>query len=347
MKDIYYPSHDGLTTVHACLWLPEGEIKGVVQIIHGMCEYASRYSSFAEFLNKHGYAVCAEDHLGHGQSVKSKDDLGFFTVGRDNNVIIRDIRALQLAVKKQVGDKPYFILGHSMGSFFCRKYISLYGEDFNGAVIMGTGYKNKFTLYAALFMVRLNSVFYGWRNRSPFIKKLAFGNYNKKFSPARTENDWLSVNAENVDKYNADELCNFSFTNNGYYGLFSVINDACSHKTIKAVPETLPVYFVAGAEDPVGDYGKGVQKTYDKFLKAGVKDVNITLYEGARHEILNDDCKEEVCNDILTFLEAHPVIVKPQSIEEAKDIKEEVTEGATEKAPAEEEAVGTEENAAE
>lgn len=303
MQDIYYPSHDGVTTVHACVWKPEGEIKGVVQIIHGMCEYAARYAPFAEFLNSKGYLVCADDHLGHGQSVKDKSCLGYFNKERDTDTVIADIRALQLAVKKQTEGKPYFVLGHSMGSFICRKYISLYGADFNAAVIMGSGFKSKATLNFALFFVRLNALFCGWKHRSRLIKKLAFGSYNKKFSPARTENDWLSKNAENVDKYEADELCGFSFTNNGYNFLFHIIKDACSHKTISAVPENLPVYFVAGADDPVGDYGKGVKKAYEKFKKAGVKDVSITLYEGGRHEILNDDCKEEVMNDILSFYE--------------------------------------------
>ena len=303
MQDIYYPSHDGVTTVHACVWKPEGEIKGVVQIIHGMCEYAARYAPFAEFLNSKGYLVCADDHLGHGQSVKDKSCLGYFNKERDTDTVIADIRALQLAVKKQTEGKPYFVPGHSMGSFICRKYISLYGADFNAAVIMGSGFKSKATLNFALFFVRLNALFCGWKHRSRLIKKLAFGSYNKKFSPARTENDWLSKNAENVDKYEADELCGFSFTNNGYNFLFHIIKDACSHKTISAVPENLPVYFVAGADDPVGDYGKGVKKAYEKFKKAGVKDVSITLYEGGRHEILNDDCKEEVMNDILSFYE--------------------------------------------
>ena len=305
MKDIYFPSHDGETTIHACIWAPEGEIKGVVQIIHGMAEYAARYAPFAEFLNKHGFLVCADDHLGHGQSVKSKDDLGYFNKKRDTGIIIEDIRALQLAVKKHTGDKPYFILGHSMGSFFCRKYISLYGEDFTGAIIMGTGFKSNATLFGAQFFVRGNALFRGWRNRSKLITKLAFGSYNKKFKPARTENDWLSKNAQNVDNYEADELCGFTFTNNAYNGLFSIIKQACSSKTINAVPKKLPVYFVAGADDPVGDYGKGVKKAYDKFVKAGVEDVSITLYEDSRHEILNDDCKDKVCADILDFINAH------------------------------------------
>lgn len=305
MQDIYFPSHDGETTVHACIWKPEGEARGVVQIIHGMCEYAARYAPFAEYLTSKGFIVCADDHLGHGQSVKSKDDLGWFNRQRSTDIVIEDIRSLQLEVKKRTEGLPYFILGHSMGSFFCRKYISLYGEDFNGAIIMGSGFKSKLTLNTALFAVKLNALFCGWRNRSKLIKNLAFGSYNKKFKPARTENDWLSENPQNVDDYEKDELCGFPFTNNGYYILFSIIKQACSAKTIKAVPKDLPVYFVAGADDPVGDYGKGVIKAKDKFVKAGVKDVSIKLYPRSRHEILNDNCKMQVCGDILAFINKH------------------------------------------
>lgn len=305
MQDIYYPSKDGITTIHACIWKPEGEIKGVVQIIHGMCEYAARYSPFAEYLTEHGFLVCAEDHLGHGQSVKDKSLLGYFNKERSTDTVIEDIRALQLKVKDTAGDKPYFVLGHSMGSFFCRKYISVYGRDLDGAVVMGTGFKGGVTLGSALLLVRLNALFCGWKNRSRVIKKLAFGSYNKKFKPKRTESDWLSVDTGNVDNYIADEQCNFSFTNNGYAILFGIIRQACSDKVISAVPENLPVYFVAGKDDPVGDYGKGVVKAKQKFEKAGVKDVSITLYEGARHEILNDTCKRQVMDDLLDFFEKH------------------------------------------
>lgn len=303
MNDIFYPSHDGETTIHACIWRPAGEIRGVVQIIHGMCEYAERYTPFAEFLNAHGYLVCAEDHLGHGKSVKSEEDLGFFNKQRSTQIVLDDIRALQLAVMKQTEGKPYFILGHSMGSFFCRKYISLYGSEFKGAIIMGSGFKSKATLNTALAAVKLNALFKGWRNRSKLIKNLAFGSYNKKFKPARTSNDWLSKDPENVDNYEKDGLCGFDFTNNGYYILFSIIKQACSKKVIEAVPEDLPVYFVAGAMDPVGDYGKGVIKAAQKFRKAGVKKVGLDLYGDARHEILNDFCKEQVQADILDFID--------------------------------------------
>lgn len=305
MEDIFYPSKDGKNTIHACIWRPQGEVKGVVQIIHGMSEYASRYSPFAEFLALNGYLVCADDHLGHGLSVKSKEDLGYFNEKNDYKIVVEDIRGLTDIVKKQVQDKPYFVLGHSMGSFFCRKYISLYGKELAGAVIMGSGFKDKVTLNTALFMVGFCALFGGWRKRSKLVKSLAFGSYNKKFKPARTDNDWLSVNTQNVDEYNADPLCGVDFTLGGYKVLFSIIKQACSNKVINAVPKDLPVYFVAGEDDPVGDYGKGVIKAKRKFEKAGVKDVDITLYKNSRHEILNDNCKDKVYSDVLGFFNKH------------------------------------------
>lgn len=302
MKDVYFPSHDGKHTVHACIWQPDGEICGVVQIIHGMEEYAARYAPFAEFLTSKGYLVCADDHLGHGRTAKDKNELGYFTDERNVNLVIEDIHSLYIHAKKLAQDKPYFIMGHSMGSFFCRKYISVYGKELDGAIIMGSGFKSKATLNFALFFVKLNAAFCGWKHKSKLIKKLAFGSYNKKFKPAKTDVDWLSKESDNVQNYIADEYCGFTFTNNGYYYLFSIIKQACSKKCIAAVPDKLPVYLVAGADDPVGDYGKGVKKLYKKLLKAGKEDVSITLYEGGRHEILNDFCKDKVQADILEFL---------------------------------------------
>ncbi len=303
MQDIYYPSKDGKNTVHACLWLPQGKAKAVVQLIHGMCEYAERYAHFAQFLNEHGYIVCADDHLGHGKTAKTEADLGYFNDQRDYNIVVEDIHELKLTVQKQTGELPWLVLGHSMGSFFCRKYISVYGDEFVGAVIMGTGFKSSITLNTALSAVKASARSHGWRYRSNTIKKLAFGSYNKKFRPARTGNDWLSKNPQNVDAYEKDPLCGFDFTNNGYFILFSIIKQACSKQVINAVPKNLPVYFVAGALDPVGDYGKGVIRAVNKFHKAGVKSVSLTLYEDSRHEILNDDCKQQVQNDLLAFFE--------------------------------------------
>lgn len=303
MQHIYYPSADGRTTVHACIWRPEGEIKGVVQLIHGMAEYAERYAPFAEYLTVRGYLVCADDHLGHGKSVVSEEDLGYFTDGKSNSVVLADIRKLTLTVREKYGSVPYFVLGHSMGSFFCRKYIADYGKEFSGAIVMGTGFQPAVATGAGKFLSRLIALFKGWKHRSKWIDRMAFGSYGKRFTENRTPFDWISKNQENVDRYIADELCGVTFTCSGFYGLFSIVGTACKNKTIKAVPKDLPIYLVAGSDDPVGNYGKGVIKLYDKLSKYGVKDLSMTLYRDARHEILNDDCAPQVMEDILGFIE--------------------------------------------
>lgn len=301
MENVYYTSANGKNTVHACIWKPQGEICGVVQIIHGMSEYAERYAPLAKALAKRGFLVCADDHLGHGKTAENLTDLGHMGDGGDYKTVLQDIRKLTHIAKKYAPDKKYFVLGHSMGSFFCRAYIAEYGAELCGVVVMGTGFKSRATLNSALFITNLVKLFRGARYKSNGIKSLAFGSYNKKFKPVRTEYDWLSKNPENVDNYLADELCGQDFTLGGYKVLFSVIKRACSQKAINAVPENLPVLFVAGAEDPVGDYGKGVLKAAEKFKKAGVKDVRVKLYENCRHEILNDDCKEQATSDVLEF----------------------------------------------
>ncbi len=304
MQDVYYSSKDGNTTVHACVWHPEGEAKGIVQIIHGMAEYAERYAPFAEFLNEAGYIVCADDHLGHGKSVVSENDLGYFTDGNSNDTVLSDIRQLTVIMKEKYPDAPYFALGHSMGSFFLRKYIALYGEELCGAVIMGTGFQPAIATGAAKLLSRFVALFKGWHYRSKMIDNAAFGSYNKKFE-GRTPYDWLSQNPENVDNYIADELCGVPFTCSGFYGLFSIVGTACKAKTIKAVPVDLPIYLVAGKDDPVGGYSEGVIKLYDKLAKHGVKDLSMTLYDGARHEILNDNCAPQVMEDVLDFFDSH------------------------------------------
>jgi alpha-beta hydrolase superfamily lysophospholipase len=303
MENIYYPSKDGRTTVHACMWQPQGEIKAIVQIVHGMAEYAERYSLFAEFLTERGYLVCAEDHLGHGKSVTDRDKLGYFTEGDGSAVVLDDIRQLTLIAKEKAAGVPLIIIGHSMGSFFTRKYISLYGEELAGAVIMGTGYLSKVTTSAGKFIARTIALFKGWEHRSKLVNKLSFGTYNKKVKDNKTEYDWLSLNEQNVQSYIADPDCGIMFTLSGFYTLFSIAAQACKKGTIKSVKKDLPLLILSGGDDPVGGYSKGVIKFYDKLVKNGVEDVELILYSDARHEILNDDCNTQVKEDILLFLE--------------------------------------------
>ena len=301
MQDFYYLSSDQKTQIHACVWKPQGEVKGVVQIVHGMAEYVARYDEFATFLASNGFLVCGEDHLGHGQSVCSNNVLGFFAKGKSSHLVLDDIRALHLNIKGEYAGVPYFMLGHSMGSFFARVYASLYGEELAGLVVVGTGVQPAIATGAGKFLCKLIATFRGWHYQSKMIDGIAFGSYNAQIKDAKTKFDWLSVDEENVQKYIADDLCGYPFRCGGFYGLFEIIARACKGKTYANTPKNLPVFITSGADDPVGSYGKGVEKVYQKYVKAGLTDVSATLYRGARHEILNDVCAEQVYDDLLTF----------------------------------------------
>ena len=303
-SEVYYSSSDAKTNIHACIWQPAREVRAVLQIVHGMAEYAERYANFAVALAERGVLVCAEDHLGHGKSVSSEKELGYFADKKGYGCVLEDIRTLAKIVSSKYQGVPYFMLGHSMGSFFCREYIAQYGKEFAGAIIMGTGVQPAMLTGFGKFVAALTALFCGWKHRSRLIDRLAFGSYNKKFE-GRTPYDWLSADKTNVDNYIADDLCGATFTCGGFYTLFSIIAQACRGATIKSTPKDLPVYLVAGGDDPVGAYSKGVVKLYDKYNKAGLSDVQMTIYNGARHEILNDLCAPQVMEDISSFLTEH------------------------------------------
>lgn len=304
MRDIYYHSSNKKTTIHAVVWEPQGEPKGVVQIVHGMAEYAARYNAFASYLIKQGFVVCGEDHLGHGLSVESKDDLGFFGKGKSANLVLSDIRSLHLKMNDLYPDLPYFLLGHSMGSFFSRVYASEYGDELSGLIVVGSGMQPFLATHSGKIMCRVIAAFKGWKHRSKTIDKIAFGTYNSKITDAKTPFDWLSADDKNVNAYLADELCGFMFTCGGFYGLFEIIERACRFKTFSKTPKRLPVFVLSGIDDPVGDYGSGVKRIAENYRRAGVRSVELTLYDGGRHEILNDFCAEQVYEEVLQFINA-------------------------------------------
>ena len=302
MEDLFYPSADGRHTVHACIWRPDGAVKGVLQIIHGMEEYAARYAPFAEEAARRGFLVCAEDHLGYGGTAED-GEYGHLPQGGEE-IVLSDIAALTDRAAELAPGVPLFIMGHSMGSFFCREYIARAGKRFSAAVIMGTGFKGKCTLSAALLLTKLIARTKGSAYKSPLIKKLAFGAYNKKFRPVLTGYEWLSADTDSVDRYVADGLCGFGFTCGGYLALFNIMKKSCSGRAFRGVSKELPLRIMSGAADPVGDRGRGVKKVYRKYLRAGQREVKLSLYGGARHEILNDGCFPAVCEEIFAFLEA-------------------------------------------
>lgn len=303
-NDFYYPSSDGETQIHAVKWMPTVKPVAMLQIVHGMVEFIERYDEFAEYLASNGIMVVGNDHLGHGQSVANEDRYGFFKLENGNEALLKDINALRLNTAESYPDLPYFILGHSMGSFLTRQYLARYGEGLAGAIIMGTGSQPTVMLNVGKWLSSLIASFKGWNYRSKFIDNLAFGAYNKRFEPSRTSRDWLTKDADIVDSYIANPQCTFMFTVNGYYNLFYSIKDCQNKKNIDRIPKTLPVFFVAGKDDPVGNFGKGVVKACDGFKKAGISDVALKLYKDDRHEILNETDRETVFDDILKWIQS-------------------------------------------
>ena len=302
MKTLKLKSRYDELDLSVSIFEPTGiQPKGILQISHGMAEHKERYYPFMEFLAANGWISVIHDHRGHGESVKSPEDLGHMYSG-GAEALVEDLKLVQDKVKSDYPGLKWVLFGHSMGSMVVRAFTRKYDDSICSLIVCGCPSDNP-AKGVALFLAKAIGLFLGDRHCSKFINALAFGSYNKRFE-GRTEYDWLSVNKENVDRYIADELCGVPFTCNAFYGLFSIIHEACKGSTIKAIPDKLPLLLVSGKDDPVGGYGKGVIKLYDKLSKYG-KDVTMTLYEGYRHEILNDDCAPLVEDDIVEFIEAN------------------------------------------
>ena len=277
----------------------EAPPKAVLVIAHGMAEHSARYDHFASFLAERGYAVYMNDHAGHGRSAQIN---GHFADRNGWENVVNDLNALMDEAQKEHPGLPLFLMGHSMGSFLLRQYLTMYGNGLSGAVIMGTGHHGALVLDAGLFMCRVIALFKGWKYRSKFINDLSFGGYNKNFRNDATGATWLSANVENCERYAEDPLCSFMFTVNGYYQMFKGLKVLVKKGSVEKIPKELPILFVAGTEDPVGNFGKSVRKVYGKYRAAGIQDVKIKLYKGDRHEILNETDRQQVYADLYRWM---------------------------------------------
>lgn len=302
-QEFYFPSTDGQTTIHASEWIPEGTVRAVLQISHGMVEYIGRYDRFAQYLNEHGFYVVGNDHLGHGESVVSDEKLGYFKHPDGNECVIADLHRLRQITEEKYPGVPYFMLGHSMGSFLIRQYMMLHGQGLAGVIVMGTGSQPEMVLKAGKVICRMIAGFRGWQHRSQLVNIMAFASNNQKFRPARTHMDWLTKDTEIVDAYLKNPWCTYTFTLNGFYQMFRGIQFVQKEENVRRIPKELPLLVVSGADDPVGGFGKGVQAVYDGFLAAGLKDVEMVLYDEDRHEILNETDYEMVYGDLHAWLE--------------------------------------------
>jgi len=304
-NEFTFPSADGKTAIHAVEWLPEVAPRAVLQIAHGVSEFILRYEPFAAYLTGQGFAVVGHDHLGHGDSVAPGAARLYFGPAGSWNWVVEDIHTLRTLTGEKFSGLPYFLLGHSMGSFLARTYLIRHPGTVDGAIIMGTGQMPGFVLSAGKAVASLMAGRVGEDHPHPLVENLAFGTYNKTFAPNRTAYDWLSVSEANVDWYISHPLCGGNPTTGLFREMLGGMAYIGKPRNLAQMEKSMPILFISGEMDPVGNCGKGVRQAYESFLRAGMSDVTLKLYPSLRHEILCEDCRQTVFEDIFHWLKSH------------------------------------------
>ena len=293
------PSVDGIHALYGKLYVPSGEIKGYFHLVHGMTEHIGRYDELLKTLASFGYLAFAFDNLGHGRTVNDKSELGFISHKNGWKLLCEDLNLFYKAVKDEYGDKPYYLYGHSMGSFIVRVAVGFTVEP-EKVILSGTGGKNNLA-GLGIALIKFLKAFKGDRHVSKFFDKIVFGSYNKKFENEGSKRSWLTSDASVRARYDADELCAYRFGLSALSDLITLNKIANSKKRYKTYPKTKTL-LVSGKDDPVGKFGAGVLEVYNNFKKAGVP-AEVKLYSG-RHEVHNEPLiKDEVIKDIINFIE--------------------------------------------
>jgi alpha-beta hydrolase superfamily lysophospholipase len=260
------------------------EPRAVIQLSHGMCEYVERYAAHAEYFCSQGFVFAGNDHLGHGETAKNSEELGFIERSCD---LTDDLSKFTDILKERYPKLPIFLLGHSMGSFILRDYMTKYKEKINGAILSGTAGPGDPTALGKILASLLGKI-YGSHHRSRLLFSMSLGAYSKKFGKDASPEAWISSDSNVWDAYKNDKFCHFVFTVHGYRVLFDVLGRVSKKAWAKAVPSDLPVLIVSGKDDPVGKFGKGVRKAEKRLSDAGVKDLSCVIFEGGRHELFNE-----------------------------------------------------------
>ena len=305
MQEFTFPSSDGIHSIHAVEWREEdASPRAVLQLVHGVAEYVGRYDHFARFLAGHGFIVCGEDHLGHGLTV---DDgkYGYFGEKDGWKHVITDVYRMREIAGERWPGLPYFIMGHSMGSFLTRMYLLRWPGTVTGAILSGTGQESRLNVALGRRIALHERKKLGAEGHSDMVQKVSLGAYNKKFAPNRTTADWISRDERVVDAYLADPLCQFTPSVSMFADMMEGLKFIGDQENLSALDRNTPIYLFSGDQDPVGGMGKGVRKVHRMYEKAGVRDLTMKLYPGGRHEMLNELNRDEVYRDTLAWLEMH------------------------------------------
>jgi len=297
--DFTFQTIDG-ANLHVNGWAVEKR-KAIVHVLHGMAEYGSRYARLAQALATAGYTTYAHDHRGHGKSVPEGIAPGHMADSDGWDRIVEDAHGVNREIAKRHPGIPIIVLGHSMGSFVLQQLLFEHPNDMVAATLSGSNGKPPAIAMVGKLVARIERARVGKRNPSPVMQKLTFGEYNKAYSPARTEFEWLSRDPEQVDKYVADPLCGFAVSTQVWIDMLRALDRIANPSNIAKVPKSMPLYLFAGDQDPVGDCGKGMKRLYDTYKRAAIFDVRLKLYPDGRHEMLNESNRQEVTDDFIAW----------------------------------------------
>lgn len=293
------PSSDGIHTLRGLLYLPENP-KGILQISHGMVEHIERYDAFMTYIAENGFIVCGHDHLGHGKTAENEAELGFIAEKNGYRLVCEDVYLFGKAIKAGYPHLKHILLGHSMGSFIVRNTVVIHPDACDALIIMGTGGPNPLSRFGLLLTSLIGKLF-GAKHISHLAYVAAFSSYNKR-TGSKHPMAWLSRDEKELQKHDADPFCTFRFTVSAMHDLIRLQSDANRQEWFENLRKDIPILIVSGTEDPVGNYGKGIETIYTRLIEEGVTDVVRILYPDMRHEILNEFDREKPYSDILSFL---------------------------------------------
>jgi len=286
--------------IHLRIWHPDGEVAGIIQLLHGLGEHVARYERFTMAANARGFVVCAHDHRGHGGY---DGDAGYFADKDGWNLVVDDVHAAHEHIRVQFPKLPIVLLGHSMGSYVAQSFAMQYGAKLSGLLLSGSMWPQRAKLLPAMLIARFESLRLGKLGRSALLNKLGFGDFNRRFEPARTEMDWLSRDEREVDLYIADTLCGGPYTCGLWMDVLGALFGLGSDHALNRIPADLPILISGGSDDPVGGEDSMTRLTMH-YAQTGHQRLTMKLYPEGRHEMLNETNRDEVTSDWLDWIAA-------------------------------------------
>lgn len=325
-NELFFESNDNVTNVHMITWEPEGEVLGIVQINHGICEHIDRYNDFASFLNSKGILVVGIDYIGHGMSTNNGSKKMYFGSNGSFKTVVADIHYALTQTKNNYPNVPYTMLGFSLGSFLTMTYMIDYPGVVDGAILVGSSFITNFKYKSAMFVINREIKKYGEIVATDKVRDLTFGKYNKKFKPNRTTHDWLCKSEGAVDLYLVDPLIGENMTVGLYRELLNSMLYSCNFDNVGKINKTKPIYYISGSDDVVGDKGKEIKNSVKLLKSCGINDIDLKIYSSLRHDILHENENEQIYNDIYGWMISKKLVNPVTIISKSEELKEEKKE---------------------